>query len=55
MDNEFIDSLEEWLDKLDNAMYNNTKNSLEKINIVTKTEELVFWLEQYRQNILRGE
>lgn len=48
MTNKFIDELEEYLSNLDNVINQNTKNSLEKINIITKMEELVFWLEQYR-------
>ena len=48
MTNKFIDELEEYLSNLDNVINQNTKNSLEKVNIITKIEELVFWLEQYR-------
>ena len=52
---EFIDSLEEYLSELDNYINADAKNSLEKFNIMTKTEELVFWLEQYKQQHLESE
>ena len=55
MTNEFIDELEEYLSKIDDYLYNDTKNSIEKINIITKIEELVFWLEQYRSQHIEGE
>lgn len=55
MTNEFIDELEEYLSKIDDYLYNDTKNSIEKINIITKIEELVFWLEQYKSQHIEGE
>lgn len=47
---EFIDELQTYLDYVDNLFNENAKNSMEKINIMTKVEELVFWLEQYKSN-----
>ena len=35
MTNEFIDELGEYLSKIDDYLYNDTKNSIEKINIIT--------------------
>ena len=52
---EFIDEIQQYLDKLDAYLYEDTKNSIEKINIITKIEELVFWLEQYKSQHLEGE
>lgn len=48
MTEEFIDELEDYLSKIDNFINDDTKNSLEKINIITKIEELIFWLETYK-------
>ena len=55
MTNEFIDELGEYLSKIDDFLYKDTKNSIEKINIITKIEELIFWLEQYRSQHIEGE
>ena len=40
MNREFIDSLEEYISKLVDILENNTKNSLEKIAILQKSNEL---------------
>lgn len=55
MTNEFIDELGEYLSMIDDFLYKDSKNSIEKINIITKIEELVFWLEQYRNQHIEGE
>ena len=55
MTNEFIDELGEYLSKLDDFLYKDSKNRIEKINIITKIEELIFWLEQYRSQHIEGE
>lgn len=55
MTNEFIDELGSYLDRIDDFIYKDTKNSIEKINIITKIEELIFWLEQYRSQHIEGE
>ena len=48
MTNDIIDKLESSLSELDNNVAENFENSIEKMNILTKIEELVFWLENYR-------
>lgn len=54
MNIEYIEQIETYLDMLDNYINQDTKNSLEKINIMTKIEELVFWLEQYKSQYLES-
>ena len=44
MNKNYIDSIQNSLDNIDNYFNKNMKNSIEKINIMTKIEELVFWL-----------
>lgn len=51
---EFIDKLEEYLSEIVNYLENNTKNNIEKINILTKANELVFWLQMYQDKYLGG-
>ena len=53
--NNIINELEEYLSKIDDYLYNDTKNSIEKITIITRIEELVFWLGQYRSQHIEGE
>ena len=45
---EAIDELEEYLSELNDLFYK-TKNSFEKIMILSKINELVFWLEMYKE------
>ena len=52
MNKEFIDKLEDYLSELVDYLENNTKNNIEKINILTKTNELVFWLQMYQDKYL---
>lgn len=52
MNREFIDSLEEYISKLVDILENNTKNNLEKIAILQKSNELVFWLQMYQDKYL---
>lgn len=52
MNENYINALEIYLSNVDNIMYKNLKNSIEKINIMTKIEELIFWLEQYKSEYL---
>ena len=52
MNKEFIDKLEEYLSEMADYLENNTKNNIEKINILTKTNELVFWLQMYQDKYL---
>lgn len=51
---EFIDNLEKYLSELKNY-FETLDYSLEKINILTKTDELVFWLQMYQENLLNEE
>lgn len=51
---EFIDNLETYLSELKNC-FEKLDYSLEKINILTKTDELVFWLQMYQDNYLEDE
>lgn len=44
----FINSLEDYLSEL-NDRFSNLKNSFEKIMILSKINELVFWLEMYKE------
>ena len=47
MNKETIEQLEEYLSII--AVYlDNSKNCLEKINILSKINELVFWLQMYQ-------
>lgn len=52
MSKEFIDKLEEYLSEMIDYLENNTKNNIEKINILTKANELVFWLQMYQDKCL---
>lgn len=52
MSKEFIDKLEEYLSEMVDYLENNTKNNIEKINILTKANELVFWLQMYQDKYL---
>lgn len=54
MNKEFIDKLEEYLSEIVDYLENNTKNNIEKINILTKANELVFWLQMYQDKYLGG-
>lgn len=45
---EEINKLQEYLSIL-NDYFEKTKNSFEKIMILSKTNELVFWLEMYKE------
>ena len=48
MNKEYIDSLEDSLSELNDQFFN-LKNSFEKIMILSKINELVFWLEMYKE------
>lgn len=48
MNKQLINNLEEYLSELIDYLENNTKNSLEKIAILEKANELVFWLQMYQ-------
>lgn len=48
---EYIDKTEEYLSELVNY-FNCIDNCVEKINIITKIDELVFWLQMYQDNYL---
>lgn len=52
MNENYINALEIYLSNVDDIMYKKLKNSIEKINIMTKIEELIFWLEQYKSEYL---
>lgn len=54
MSKEFIDKLEEYLSEMIDYLENNTKNNMEKINILSKANELVFWLQMYQDKYLGG-
>ena len=43
-----IDSLEDYLSTMNDQFYK-LKNSFEKIMILSKINELVFWLEMYKE------
>ncbi len=49
MTKEYFDKIEDFLSDLNNFM-NNAKNCIEKINIISKINELVFWLQMYQDN-----
>ena len=55
MNKEFIDNLEEYISQLVDVLENNTKNSLEKIAILQKSNALVFWLQMYQEKYFGGE
>ena len=55
MNKEFIDNLEEYISQFVDVLENNAKNSLEKITILQKTNELVFWLQIYQDKYFGGE
>lgn len=44
---EIIEQLEDYLSIIANYL-ENTKNCIEKINILSKISELVFWLQMYQ-------
>ena len=48
----FIDKLEEYLSVMVDYLDRTTENSIEKINILTKANELVFWLQMYQDKYL---
>lgn len=52
MNKEFINKLEDYLSEMVDYLENNTKNNIEKINILTKANELVFWLQMYQDKYL---
>lgn len=43
-----IEKLQDYLSKLNDYFYK-TKNSFEKMMILSKINELVFWLEMYKE------
>lgn len=47
MNKESFNQIEQFLSDLNEYM-NNTKNCIEKINIISKINELVFWLQLYQ-------
>lgn len=47
MNRENIEQLEEYLSTIADYL-ENTKNCIEKINILSKINELVFWLQMYQ-------
>lgn len=52
MNQEMIDKLEDYLGYLIDYFENNAKNCLEKIAILEKLNELVFWLQMYQDKYL---
>ncbi len=44
---DYFNRLEEFLSELNDYMQS-TKNCIEKINIISKINELVFWLQMYQ-------
>lgn len=52
MNKEFIDKLEDYLSVMVDYLENNIKNNIEKINILTKVNELAFWLQMYQDKYL---
>lgn len=46
--NDYIDSLEDYLSTIADCIEKDTKNSIEKIQILAKINELVFWLQMYQ-------
>lgn len=55
MSKEYIDKIEEYISELVDVLNNTTKNSLEKIAILEKANELVFWLQMYQDKYFGGE
>ena len=55
MDKNYMNLIQKSLDNIGNYFNKNMKNSIEKINIITKIEELVFWLEQYKEQYLESD
>ena len=45
---EFIEKLEDYLSELNNEFYK-IENCFEKIMILSKINEIVFWLEMYKE------
>lgn len=45
---ELINILEDYLSEMSDS-FNKLKNSLEKVMILSKINELVFWLEMYKE------
>lgn len=43
-----INSLEDYLSEMSDS-FNKLKNSLEKVMILSKINELIFWLEMYKE------
>lgn len=52
---DIIDKSIEMLSKLDECFENLEVNDIEKINILTKSKELVFWLTYYKDEYLEDE
>ena len=48
MNKQLINHIEEYISQLVDYLEKNTKNSLEKIAILEKANELVFWLQMYQ-------
>lgn len=48
MSKQLINHIEEYISQLVDYLEKNTKNSLEKIAILEKANELVFWLQMYQ-------
>lgn len=49
---QYIEHLNDYLSELADYLHN-TKNCIEKINILTKISELVFWLQMYSDEYLK--
>ena len=45
---ELINILEDYLPEMSDS-FNKLKNSLEKVMILSKSNELIFWLEMYKE------
>lgn len=52
MTKEQINRLEEYISEIVDYLESNSKNSLEKIQILAKSNELVFWLQMYQDKYL---
>ena len=52
MNKQLINHIEEYISQLVDYLEKNTKNSLEKIAILEKANELVCWLQMYQDNYL---
>lgn len=55
MSKEYIDKIEEYISELVDVLNSTTKNSLEKVAILEKANELVFWLQMYQDKYFGGE